>query len=37
MDREEEDPDDYNFPLTLKKPTPAASPVPTTMNGASPS
>ena len=36
MHREEEDPDDYPFPLTLrtpKKPTPAGSPLPGSVNG----
>ena len=36
--REEEDPDDYAFPLTLKsprKPTPAGSPLPGAINGVS--
>ena len=31
--REEEDPDDYQFPLHLKKPTPSSSPRPDTING----
>lgn len=36
--REEEDPDDYAFPLTLKSPkksTPVGSPKPATVNGTS--
>ena len=32
---EEEDPDEYSFPLTLKKPTPMGSPNPTAVNGTS--
>ena len=33
LHREEEDPDDYQFPLHLKKPTPSSSPRPDTING----